>query len=71
MNILKGQKQDLSDIVEIISDCIKHMENQGIYQWDKFYPNLDIMENDINCEDCYVLKDPLFSSVKKVGIIVC
>lgn len=57
MEIIKGQKQDLSDILDIISKCIKYMESQGIYQWNEFYPNSDIIENDIKSEDCYVLKD--------------
>ena len=57
MDIIKGQKQDLSDILDIISKCIKYMESQGIYQWNKFYPNLNIIENDIKNKDCYVLKD--------------
>lgn len=29
MDIIKGQKQDLSEIVDIISECIKYMVNQG------------------------------------------
>ncbi|NFO88482.1 GNAT family N-acetyltransferase [Clostridium botulinum] len=57
MNISKGQKQDISDIFDIISNCIKHMESQGIYQWNKFYPSADIIENDIESEHCYVLND--------------
>jgi ribosomal protein S18 acetylase RimI-like enzyme len=56
MGISKGQMQDLSDILEIISKCIKHMESQGIYQWNEFYPSSDLIENDIKREDCYVLK---------------
>ncbi|NFN94634.1 GNAT family N-acetyltransferase [Clostridium botulinum] len=57
MNISKGQKQDISDIFDIISNCIKHMESQSIYQWNKFYPSADIIENDIESEHCYVLND--------------
>jgi ribosomal protein S18 acetylase RimI-like enzyme len=57
MDIVKGQKQDMSDIFDIISNCIKHMERQGVYQWNEFYPNADIIENDIESEHCYVLKD--------------
>ena len=57
MNIFKGEKQDISGIFDIISNCIKHMESQGVYQWNKFYPNADIIENDIEREHCYVLKD--------------
>jgi len=57
MDIIMGQKQDLSDILDIIFKCIKYMESQGIYQWDKFHPNSDVIENDIRSEDCFVLKD--------------
>jgi Acetyltransferases len=57
MDVIKGQKQDLSDILELISNCIKYMERQGIYQWNKFYPDSELIENDITSEDCYVLKD--------------
>lgn len=57
MDIIKGQKQDISDIFDIISNCIKHMERKGVYQWNKFYPNEDIIKSDIESEHCYVLKD--------------
>lgn len=57
MDIIKGQKQDISDILHIISKCIIYMESQGIYQWNEFYPNSDIVENDIKSEDCYVIKN--------------
>ena len=57
MDIVKGQKHDLSSILDIVSNCTKLMKSQGIYQWDEFYPNSDIIENDIKCGDSYVLKD--------------
>lgn len=57
MDIIKGQKQDLSEILDMIAECIKDMERQGIYQWNQFYPTSDIIENDIKSEDCYVIKD--------------
>ncbi|MBU3076074.1 GNAT family N-acetyltransferase [Clostridium estertheticum] len=57
MDFIKGKKKDLSGILDIISNCIKHMESQSIYQWNEFYPNSDIIENDIKSEHCYVLKD--------------
>lgn len=57
MDIIKGQKQDLSSILDIISNCIESMNSQGIYQWDKYYPTSDIIENDLKCDDCYVLKN--------------
>lgn len=57
MNIIKVQKQDLPSILDIISNCIEYMKSEGIYQWDEFYPDSDIIENDINQGDCYVLKN--------------
>ncbi|KHD35622.1 acetyltransferase [Clostridium acetobutylicum] len=57
MNIIKGQPEDLSGIIDIISNCIKYMKSQDIYQWDEFYPSSDIIENDITRKDCYVLKN--------------
>lgn len=57
MDIIKAKEQDLSGILDIISKCIRHMESQGIYQWGEFYPNSDVIKNDIKKEDSYVLKD--------------
>ena len=57
MDIIKAQKQDLSVILDIIFRCISYMESQGIYQWNKYYPNSDIIENDISSENSYLLKD--------------
>lgn len=57
MDIVKGRKQDISDIMDIISDCIKHMESQRIYQWNAYYPTRDIIEEDIESGHGYVLKD--------------
>lgn len=57
LEMIKGQKQDLSDILDIISNCIQYMESQGIYQWNEFYPDADTIEQDIVCDDSYVVKD--------------
>lgn len=57
MNIVKCQKQDLLSIFDIISKCKTHMESHNIYQWNEFYPSLDIIETDIISGNCYLLKD--------------
>lgn len=56
MNIVKCQKQDLLSIFDIISKCKAHMESYDIYQWNEFYPSLDIIETDIISSNCYLLK---------------
>lgn len=57
MNIVKCQKQDMLNIFDIISKCKAHMESYNIYQWNEFYPSLDIIETDITSVHCYLLKD--------------
>ncbi|WP_346900310.1 GNAT family N-acetyltransferase [Clostridium sp. UBA7503] len=57
MNIIKCQKQDLSSIFNIISKCKTHMESHNIYQWNEFYPSLDIIETNIISGNCYLLRD--------------
>lgn len=47
MDMIKGRRQDLSDIISIISECKELMKSQGIFQWDEDYPTIDIVENDI------------------------
>lgn len=56
MDIIRAEKQDLRDIINIIFKCIEFMENQRIYQWDEFYPNSDILENDIDNKGGYIVK---------------
>lgn len=57
MDIVKGQKGDVPDVLDIISRCTKHMESQRIYQWDEAYPDANIIEEDIESGHSYVIKD--------------
>ena len=57
MTIKKGQIQDLSSILDIISTCIADMQSVGNDQWDQYYPTADIIENDIQRGVCYILKN--------------
>ncbi|MBU2699480.1 ribosomal protein S18 acetylase RimI-like enzyme [Sporomusaceae bacterium BoRhaA] len=57
MDIVIATKQDTVGIINMISECIKSMEAQGIYQWNKVYPNFEVIENDIKNGSGYVIKD--------------
>ena len=57
MDIVKATEQDIISIMNMISECIESMETQGIYQWNKVYPNFEIIENDIKNNFGYVLRD--------------
>lgn len=56
MNIVKGNIQDITLIMNLIKDSIKDMEARGIYQWNEYYPTQAIFENDINNENLYLIK---------------
>ena len=57
LNIIKAKIEDLIDISNLIECCRKHMESQGIYQWDELYPSLDIIKNDIVSQNSYIVKN--------------
>lgn len=57
MDIVRATEQDIISVMDMISECIKSMEAQGIYQWNKVYPNSEIIENDITNGYGYVIKD--------------
>lgn len=56
MDIVKGNIQDITLIMNLIKDGIKDMEAKGIYQWNEYYPTQAIFENDINNENLYLIK---------------
>ncbi len=51
MDMIKGRRQDLSDIISIIFECKELMKSQGIFQWNEDYPTIDIDDG-----KCYVMK---------------
>lgn len=57
MDIVIATKQDIVGIINMISECIKSMEAQGIYQCNKIYPNFEVIENDVKNGSGYVIKD--------------
>jgi len=57
MAIVKATDHDLNSIMNMISECIKSMETQGIYQWNKDYPNFEIIENDIKNGFGYIVRN--------------
>lgn len=49
-----GTKEDLDEIGFLIRKAIEHMEQQGIYQWDEFYPTQEDFLYDIDNNTLYV-----------------
>ncbi|ARC84121.1 acetyltransferase domain protein [Clostridium argentinense CDC 2741] len=50
-----ANKSDLNNITKIFSNAIQDMEEKGIDQWDSIYPNSDIIRDDIENKQMYVL----------------
>lgn len=43
----KAGLSELDEICALVNSAVAYMEKQGIYQWNKFYPDRDIIKNDI------------------------
>lgn len=56
MQIRLATLKDLETIMELIKNCIKDMESQGIYQWNQYYPTAEIFEEDIKSGALYIGK---------------
>ncbi len=56
MNILRAKSSDLDAVMAIVRACTRHMESQGIPQWDDKYPNLSVLEEDIAKRSLFVME---------------
>jgi ribosomal protein S18 acetylase RimI-like enzyme len=45
--IRPAKKDDLERIASIVHDAIRHMNSEGIAQWDEVYPGRSVLEADI------------------------
>lgn len=52
--IRKAEKRDLDEIMEIVKETVKVMNESGNFQWDENYPLRENFESDIDKEDLYV-----------------
>ncbi|WP_242951926.1 GNAT family N-acetyltransferase [Clostridium felsineum] len=57
LKIKKGTLKDISLIMDIINNAIVDMESEGIYQWDRLYPDESVINDDINNKNLYVYTD--------------
>jgi ribosomal protein S18 acetylase RimI-like enzyme len=66
MQIIKAEQNDLNEILNLVQECIKDMNNAGITQWNEQYPPNEIFWQDIKINSLYTLK----INGELVGIIV-
>ncbi len=57
MNYRLATLNDIDNICSLVSEAIKQMENEGIYQWDSLYPTREDFYIDINRKTLYVAED--------------
>jgi ribosomal protein S18 acetylase RimI-like enzyme len=52
--IRQGKLEDLSHLLTILRQAVRHMEDQGIRQWDEIYPNEKVLAADLREESVHV-----------------
>ncbi|WBW96916.1 GNAT family N-acetyltransferase [Oceanirhabdus sp. W0125-5] len=57
VNVTKGELSDLKEIMIVIKKAIQKMHEEGIYQWDEYYPNEERFTADIRNSSLYVLRE--------------
>lgn len=55
MEFRKSVKSDINKIMEIIRQAQEYFKSQGINQWQNNYPNTEVINNDIDKGESYVL----------------
>ena len=54
MNYSKATLNQTDKVFSVYSAAVKHMEQQGIHQWDEIYPDLQIITEDISKNQMYI-----------------
>ena len=57
MEIRVAKIEDLESIMQIISEAKQNLKEQGVNQWQRNYPNHNVIELDIKNKNCYVLEE--------------
>jgi len=55
--IRTANMHDLDAVVEVVRSAIRHMDDQGIPQWDDIYPSKPLLQVDIEKQHMYVIED--------------
>lgn len=66
IEIRTGRREDLQEIMGVIARCVKVMQAGGSDQWDEFYPNPDVIGEDLERGTLYVAE----GEGRIVGIVV-
>ncbi len=53
----QATETDKEEIVRLYIDCIRHLNDQKIYQWDEIYPNEEVLSGDIMKGEMHVMTE--------------
>lgn len=57
MEIVKGTKTDAESIMEMLDACKVDMRRRDIDQWNPYYPNMEVVKEDIQEGTLYLIKE--------------
>lgn len=57
MNFRRSVKSDIRHIMKIIKEAQQYFKEEGINQWQNNYPNEDVIYNDIENKESYVIEE--------------
>ena len=57
MNLRLSNEKDLTEIMSIIDEAKKFLKNNKVDQWQNGYPNKEVILNDINKNESYVIEN--------------
>ncbi|UCG70273.1 MAG: GNAT family N-acetyltransferase [Thermoplasmata archaeon] len=66
MEIVRANSENIIEVLELVQECMQHMNDQGIEQWNEQYPQSDIFISDIEKDSLFIIKN----EENIVGIIV-
>lgn len=56
LKVSKAKIEDLPVVLSLFQDAIEYMNNNNIPQWDEYYPNEEVLEEDIQNNELYIVK---------------
>lgn len=54
--VLKAKIADLPVVLTLFQEAIDYMNNNNIPQWDEYYPNEEVLKEDIQKNELYIVK---------------
>jgi N-acetylglutamate synthase-like GNAT family acetyltransferase len=61
LQIREAKKTDLFGVMYLIRECVRDMNNRGLFHWNTSYPNYDIMNGDIEKKSLFIVREKGFS----------